>query len=206
MTEEVLKPEMFWIDLETTGLDAQTEVPLEIGVILTDRYLNTVDSWKAIIWEDTGLYIKAARDCVDFVKDMHTKNGLWADIDDPHTHVLERKTIDEVLCDWLELSGVEPRTFSMAGSSIGSLDRPFVQEHFPKLNEFLHYRNIDISSIKELCRIWRPDLLEAYEKQAPSEAKWHRVLEDAQGSIDEYKFYIQSGFIQIPTSDFLKVQ
>lgn len=206
MPETVIKPEMFWIDLETTGLDAQTDVPLEIGVVLTDKYLNVVDTWQCLVWEENEKFLMAKANCIPFVKDMHVTNGLWVDLDDPHRHKLERGTIDGVLIDWLSGSGIEPGTLPMAGSSIGSLDRPFVQEHFPALNEFLHYRNIDISSVKELCRLWRPDILEAFQKEQPSEAKWHRVLEDCAGSIEEYKFYIQSGFIEIPTAEFLKIK
>ncbi len=201
-----IKPEMFWIDLETTGLDADRDRPLEIGAVLTDRYLRYVDTFHALIWEDVASYQESVTHAVDFVKDMHTKNGLFKDLDDPHTHKLTRLEVDRAILQWLHAHGVEKETLPMAGSSIGSLDRPFVLKHFTMLNSFLHYRNIDISSIKELCRMWRPDLLDALHDEQPSDAKWHRVLEDCEGSISEYKFYIQTGFIQIPTEEFVKIR
>lgn len=197
------KPEMFWIDLETTGLDSRTDVPLEIGIVLTDRYLEVVDYWQAVIMEnDFDL-----DSMPDIVKIMHQRSGLLEDIavkDFP----LSRDRADKSIIQWLtERHGIEKSTLPMAGSSIGSLDRPFVQQHFPRLNEFLHYRNIDISSIKELARIWRPDLIEGWDQESGGkEAATHRVIDDCRNSIAEYKFYIQAGFINIPTSDYVKIK
>lgn len=196
------KPEMFWIDLETTGLDARSDVPLEIGIILTDRYLEVVDYYSSVIMEnDFDL-----DSMPDIVKVMHQRSGLLEDIA-RGDFFLSRERADKNIVHWLtEDHGIEKGTLPMAGSSIGSLDRPFTQQHFPRLNAFLHYRNIDISSVKELARIWSPELVDLWDEvSGGKEAATHRVIDDARNSIEEYKFYIKQQFINIPTKDYVKI-
>ena len=99
--------------------------------------------------------------------------------------------------DWLIEIGVPPQSLPMAGSSIGSLDRPFALTHFPNLNGFLHYRNVDISSIKEICRRRNPELYENMMRdwEANGSEPQHRVLEDCYSSYDEYQMYLREFLI-----------
>ena len=186
--------EMFWIDLETTGLDANWDVPLEMAVVLTDKHGNTIDSWDTLVWDDgERQYQDAWNEMPDIVKAMHQQSGLTAALNDPHGDApLSRQEVDRMVVNWLARHGVEPFTLPMSGSSVGSLDRPFVIQHFPSLNKFLHYRNIDISSTKEIVRMHRPALLEDAEAELGTKAdSFHRALQDTLASIKEYQFYLR---------------
>ena len=183
-----------WIDLETTGLDARTEVPLEIGLKLTDEWGEGGPSKSWLIHEQNDHYktrIVAAKKH-DVVGPMHEKSGLWTDL----TYMQSmRETIDEFAYRWLVGEGVQPGTLPLCGNSVGSLDRPFLLVHFPVLNEFLHYRNIDISSFKEVCRRVNPELFSNLRDIADNkESATHRPLEDIDASITEYQAYVENFF------------
>lgn len=185
------KPEMLWIDLETTGLRADEEVPLELGLMLTDKWGAEIASWKTLIWEASYVDYKANAD--DFVLNMHTENGLWDDL--ANFSVRTRRSAAEEAVKWLVANGVEKFTLPMCGSSIGSLDRPFAIKHLPELHEFFHYRNIDISSVRELCRLHNPMLLKRIEADIKdSYLEKHRVLEDIQDSIVLYRALYENFF------------
>lgn len=178
------KPEMLWIDLETTGLRADEQVPLELGLMVTDKWGAEIASWKTLIWEASFVDNKVAAN--DFVLNMHTENGLWDDLN--KFSVRTRRSAAESAVAWLESVGVEKFTLPMCGSSIGSLDRPFTIEHLPELHEFFHYRNIDVSTVRELCKMHNPTLMERIvESIKDSYAEKHRVLEDIQDSITLYR-------------------
>jgi oligoribonuclease len=186
------KVEMVWLDMETTGLDALQDVPLEVGIILTDRWGNIVKDGKVkyLVWEDAPAFSEAVHRgrSTEVVNDMHVKSGLWDDLEN-ETH-MTRRTVDQMLISFLKNHGVEKGTMPMCGSSVGSLDRPFVIRHFPRLNKFLHYRNIDISTVKELCKLLNPEI---YEQIKPfigtKEDALHRVMDDCLASIHEYNVY-----------------
>jgi oligoribonuclease (3'-5' exoribonuclease) len=184
--------EMLWIDMETTGLYADMDVPLEIGIVLTDKFGNVFGKVSKLVWE-TGRDFRAAvvhAEENEYVDNMHTQSGLWDDL--LKNQSWDRRFIDDFMVGWLMSCGVQPHAMPMSGSSIGSLDRPFAQRHFPKLNEFLSYRNVDISSIKELCRLHRPELFETMEKELGTKADaTHRVIGDCFASINEYLFYLK---------------
>lgn len=178
------KPEMLWIDLETTGLRADEEVPLELGLTVTDKWGAHVGEWKTLIWEPD--FNEYAKNAVSFVQEMHTNNGLWDDLQ--NFNVRTRRSAEKDAIEWLTSMGIEKFTLPMCGSSIGSLDRPFAIEHLPKLHEFFHYRNIDISTVRELCRLHNPVLLTRIEEQlSENYLEKHRVLEDIQDSILIYR-------------------
>jgi oligoribonuclease len=128
---------------------------------------------------------------IDFVRDMHRTSGLTDDLLREQLGAV-RHMIDYKSIEFLDYCGIDAGTAPLCGNSIGSLDRPFVIQHFPKLNKFLHYRNIDMSSDKELLRMHRPDL---YEELKPiigtKENATHRALDDARASIAEYKVYLE---------------
>jgi oligoribonuclease (3'-5' exoribonuclease) len=181
---------MVWIDMETTGLSAQDDVPLELGLAISDEWGKIYASIKWLVWEDAKDFqmgIKRGRDW-SFVNDMHTKSGLWRDLEGFETDV--RAAVDADAVRWLKENGVEKDQLPLAGSSIGSLDRPFCLIHFPELNEFLSYRNIDISTIKELCKRNNPELYQNLEPLIGTKADaTHRVLDDIDASIREYQVY-----------------
>ena len=192
---------LFWMDLETTGLEANADVPLEIAWGLTDEWGNNLDSATGLVFEHTTKYgIRIARaKSHKFVGPMHTKSGLWDDIDkcalrqDFLDH--SRHMLDDLIVKWLVAHDVEPQSMPLCGNSIGSLDRPFLLVHFPLLNEFLSYRNIDISSFKETCRRVNPELFDRLRPVAETkDAASHRALDDLKASIVEYQAYLDNFF------------
>jgi oligoribonuclease len=172
-----------WIDLETNGLRADTHVPLELGLMLTDKWGAEIASWKTLIWDP---FYPDFSTWDPFVRDMHIENGLRSDLLQFQSMTREQAARESVA--WLKDQGVEPFTLPMCGSSIGSLDRPFCIEHLPKLHEFFHYRNIDVSTLRELCKILNAPLMEKItEDIADKYQEKHRVLEDIQDSITLYR-------------------
>lgn len=193
------KVEMCWVDMETTGLDAYDCVPLELGFTLTDKMGNVVDTWESLIWDKTPDFQRAVTAGMkdSFVGPLHEKSGLWKDLQDPDgPRRMTRSEAQRAVTNWLKTHGVGKDLMPLSGSSIGSLDRPFLQQHFMLLNDYLSYRNIDVSTIKELARLHRPALVTEAEKH-----KWqkgeasHRVLGDIEASIREYLFYVNEGFL-----------
>lgn len=193
-----ITPTLLWIDIETTGLDSRDEVPLELGLALTDNYGNIFAETSWLIHDDTALYkerIGRAKEH-DIVGPMHAKSGLWIDLDNRETRPRGYSSLlaaDQDAAHWLKENGGEG--LPLAGSSIGSLDRPFVIEHFPDLNSVIHYRNIDIGVLKELCRRLNPTLfaaLTASWEDSGAKRETHRVTEDIWDSINEYLGYVDS--------------
>jgi oligoribonuclease len=190
-----------WIDLETTGLSAENDVILEIGLIVTDKFGKELASFARTIcepnnrhWVDRVFEVENAQnndfpDC--YVRDMHRKSGLWRDInEDPDVVTLARAEHDAI--GFLIDNGVQYQEVPLFGSSIGSLDRPFVLSHMPHLNDHTHYRNMDNSSIKILVNTHRPDLADMRDELLGSgSSSDHRVLGDCRFSIAEYQFYMK---------------
>lgn len=189
------------VDIETTGLDANADVPLELGIVLVDKMGYEVDSCKWLVWEEEDLHFQKAvqrgREN-SFVNQMHTDNGLWDDLETFACY--SRDGADSAAVRWLENKGVPTGkdAVGMTGNSTGSLDRPFSLVHFPKLNTYLGYRNIDISSVKELCKRLNPELWAAIEPLMGSkEDAAHRVIEDARACIKELGIYVDE-FLIVP--------
>lgn len=187
---------LIWIDLETTGLSAKKDMPLELGLAITDKWGDISAQHKWLVYEDTLAFKKAMGRgyAHPVVGSMHEKSGLWDDLVERQAFALTRSNLDGVADSWLGDHGVVKGKLAMAGSSIGSLDRPFVLEHFPLLNERFSYRNVDISSIKELCRRLNPRIFEKMPEVTgynPTKVS-HRVLGDIWDSIVEYKYYVDN--------------
>jgi len=167
-----------WMDLEMTGLDPGRHVIVEIATLITDDDL-------AVVAEGPDLVVHADSDQLDrmdsFVRAMHTGSGLLAAIESSPISMREagRQTLN-----FLRRHIREPRTVPLCGNSIGT-DRRFLAAQLPEVEAFLHYRSIDVSSIKELCRRWYPDVLAA----APPKAETHRALDDIRESIAELAYY-----------------
>ena len=178
------QPNLIWIDCEMTGLDLEKDVLVEIAVLVTDSELN-------IIGEGIDLVIKATQSQLDamgdFVRQMHTASGLITQI--PSGISIE--AAQEQILAYLQAAGCEAGKSPLAGNSV-SVDRNFIARDMRLLNEYLHYRTIDVSSIKELARRWYPKTYFA----APAKTGNHRALGDIRDSIAELAYYRQSVFIQ----------
>ncbi len=175
-------PHLVWIDCEMTGLSLENDALVEIAVLVTDSELN-------IIGEGVDLVIHATEGQLagmkDFVRNMHTTSGLINEIADG-------TTIEEAqaqILAYLQSAGVVAGKSPLAGNSV-SVDRNFIARDMKQLAEFLHYRTIDVSTIKELSRRWYPKAYFA----APAKTGNHRALGDIRDSIDELKYYRSTVF------------
>lgn len=187
------------VDMETTGLDANEEVPLEIGVALINVEGNVLASTEFMIHDDTSEYKEAieAAKRNEFVGPMHEASGLWEDLANRETldNLGSRQLVDQLLCDFLDDNDVMVGKVPMLGNSIGSLDRPFCIQHFPQFNQTLSYRNIDISTIKEICKAVNPSLFENLKPIIGDKADaTHRVMGDIDACIREYQAYRDNFF------------
>ena len=170
------------MDLEMTGLNPETDVIVEIATLVTDDELN-------IIAEGPNLVIfqpeEALASMGDFVTQMHTTSGLITEI----PNGISVQEAEARVIAYLESASTQPGKSPLAGNSV-SVDRSFIARDMPLLNDYLHYRTIDVSSIKELARRWFP---KAY-FGAPAKTGNHRALGDIQDSIAELAYYRQSVF------------
>src|ERR1700683_2254328 len=163
-----------WIDLEMTGLDPARHTIVEIACLITDDDL-------ALIEEGPDLVVAATpeqlADMDDVVRTMHTRSGLLVDIEASSLTLAEAGA--QTLA-FLQRHIPQPRTVPLAGNSIGT-DRRFLAQQLPEIEDYLHYRSVDVSTIKELCRRWRPEVYRA----APSKKGGHRALQDIRESVAE---------------------
>jgi oligoribonuclease len=176
-------PHLIWIDCEMTGLDLNTDVLVEIAVLVTDSELNVIGDGVDVVIQATQDQLDAMN---DFVKNMHTASGLITQIPSG----ISVSAAEEKILEYLQASGIEPGKSPLAGNSV-SVDRNFIARDMPKLNEYLHYRTIDVSSIKELARRWHPKTYFA----SPAKTGNHRALGDIQDSIAELAYYRTALFV-----------
>ncbi len=167
-----------WIDLEMTGLDPSRHTILEIAVLVTDDDL-------AIIEEGPDLIVHASPAELEqmdaTVLAMHTRSGLLKAVE---ASELTLQAAGDQTMAFLQRHIPEPRTVPLAGNSIGT-DRRFLATQLPAVEDFLHYRSVDVSTVKELCRRWYPDIFKA----APSKKGGHRALQDIRESVEELVYY-----------------
>ncbi|MDN6259648.1 MAG: oligoribonuclease [Corynebacterium sp.] len=172
-----------WADCEMTGLDPDRHVLVEIAVVVTDAELNALDEGIDIVIHATDEEL-AGMD--DFVTKMHGDSGLTEQIRQSPVSVADAEAqVVEYLKKYVPIAGAAP----LAGNSIAS-DRKFISRYMPDLDGFLHYRMIDVSSIKELARRWYP---RAYSNQ-PAKGMQHRALADIRESIRELDYYRRALF------------
>ena len=176
-------PNLIWIDCEMTGLDVINDALVEIAVLVTDSQLN-------ILGEGIDLVIKTEQSKLDamgdYVRKMHTDSGLIKEIENGVTMANAEEEIMTYLNKYAPEAGKSP----LAGNSVG-VDRLFINRDLPKVAQHLHYRTIDVSSIKELARRWYPKVYFA----APKKDGNHRALGDIQDSIEELEYYRANIFI-----------
>jgi oligoribonuclease len=166
------------MDLEMTGLDPARHVIVEIATLITDDSLSVVAEGPDLVI-NPGAAALGEMDKV--VRSMHTKSGLLTAIE-ASTVTLEEAGAATLA--FLRSAGIEPRTVPLCGNSIGT-DRRFLSVHLPEIEEFLHYRSVDVSTIKELARRWYPDALAG----APVKAGGHRAMDDIKESLVELQYY-----------------
>lgn len=179
-----------WIDCEMTGLDLAVDELVEIAVIVTDFELNALDpGFQIVIKPDDS----AVANMNDFVTNMHAASGLLEEI--PHGVSLAEAEF-EVL-EYIQRFAPEGKA-PLGGNTIGT-DRMFLAKYMPRVDRWLHYRNVDVSSVKELSRRWYP---RAY-FHAPAKDGGHRALADIRESIRELAYYREAVFVAAPgpTSD-----
>ncbi len=175
---------LVWIDLEMTGLEVERHVIVEIACIVTDSQLATVDDGiDIVVHPEPG----ALDQMDDFVRAMHTKSGLLVAMEESTTDLA---TAGAAALDYVRSHIPVERSAPVCGNSIG-VDRRFLDHYLPDLDHYLHYRSIDVSSIKELCRRWYP----AIYKQRPGKSETHRALEDILESIEEMRYYRDAMFV-----------
>jgi oligoribonuclease len=169
---------LVWMDLEMTGLDPSVHTIVEIATLVTDDDLRIVAEGPDLVVHQPPQALAAM---ADVVRAMHTGSGLLGEI--------ERSTLTLADAGAQTLAFIKehvaaPRTVPLAGNSIGT-DRRFLATWLPDIESWLHYRSVDVSTIKELCRRWYPTELAA----APVKSGNHRALDDIRESVAELRFY-----------------
>ena len=182
-----MRDELVWIDCEMTGLDLKSDRLIEIAALVTDSDLNVLgEGVDVVIHTDDA----ALDGMADVVMKMHTRSGL---IEEVRTSTVTLEEAEQMVLDYIRSHIGQAKTAPLAGNSIAT-DRGFIARDMPKLDEFLHYRMIDVSSIKELCRRWYPRI---YFGQ-PDKGLAHRALADIHESIRELKYYRGTAFVPAP--------
>jgi oligoribonuclease len=181
---------LVWIDCEMTGLDATTDVLVEIAVIVTDAELNVLDPGLDIVIATDPAKLEGMD---DVVREMHTASGLLTAITEATTTV---EQAEEQVLDYIKRWVPDRRKAPLCGNSIAT-DRTFITRYMPTLDDHLHYRMIDVSSVKELARRWYP---KAY-YNAPVKGGGHRALADIIESVTELRYYRAAILVPPPGPD-----
>jgi len=182
---------LVWIDCEMTGLDLSSDALVEIACIVTDGELNAVDDGIDVLIKPPA---QALDDMTEVVREMHTSSGL---LDELNGGITLAEAQDLVLA-YVRQHVPESRKVPLCGNSIAT-DRTFLARDMPELDAFLHYRMVDVSSIKELARRWYPRAYFA----SPEKHGGHRALADIRESIRELRYYREAVFVPLPGPDTL---
>jgi oligoribonuclease len=177
---------LVWIDCEMTGLDLAVDELVEVAVVITDFELVPVDpGFRVVIRADQAVLDRMN----DIVRTMHTTSGLLDEIPGGVTLADAEYQINEYILRFVP----DAQTAPLAGNTIGT-DRAFLAKYMPRVDAHLHYRSVDVSSIKELARRWFPRVY----FQAPAKAGGHRALADILESIRELDYYRRALFVAAP--------
>lgn len=174
-----------WMDLEMTGLDPARHVIVEVATLVTDDELNVVAEGPDLVVHQPP---EALAEMDDVVRTMHTRSGLLPKIE---ASKVSLAAAGDATLSFLQDHCGEPRSVPLCGNSIGT-DRRFLAVHLPAVEEYLHYRSIDVSTIKELCRRWYPTVL----RRAPRKVGTHRALDDIRESVSELAYYRREIFLR----------
>jgi len=178
-----------WIDCEMTGLDLRTDALIEVAALVTDSELTVLGEGIDVVIRPPD---EAVERMVDVVRTMHTTSGLLAELE----HGLTLAEAEETVLGYIRQWAPEARRAPLAGNSVAT-DRGFLARDMPALEDHLHYRIVDVSSIKELARRWYPRVYFA----SPVKRGGHRALADIRESIEELKYYREMLFVPQPGPD-----
>ena len=185
---------LVWIDCEMTGLDLSIDELVEVAVVITDFDLTPIDDGFTIVirpdqsaWDNMG----------DFVRNMHTESGLITEVPNGVSLAVAEFAVLEYILRFVPAGQTAP----IAGNTIGT-DRAFLAKYMPRVDSHLHYRSIDVSSIKELARRWFPRVY----VHAPGKNGGHRALADILESIRELQYYRRALFVPEPGPTSEEVQ
>lgn len=180
---------LVWIDCEMTGLDLAGDALIEVAALVTDSELN-------VLGDGVDVIIKPSQQALDqmndFVRSMHEHSGLLAELEGGTTMADAERQVMAYLTEFVPEPGKAP----LAGNTIGT-DRAFLARDMPTLESYVHYRNVDVSSIKELARRWYPRVY----YQSPAKSGNHRALADIRESIEELRYYREALFVPQPGPD-----
>ena len=185
MSEQLL----VWIDCEMTGLDLEHDALIEVAALVTDAELQVLGDGVDVVIKPTQ---QALDQMNDFVREMHVTSGLLEELAGGETMA----AAEQQVLDYLKKYVPEPGKAPLAGNTIGT-DRAFLARDMPQLESYVHYRNVDVSSIKELARRWYPRIY----YQSPEKSGNHRALADIQESIEELRYYREALFVAPPGPD-----
>jgi oligoribonuclease len=178
---------LVWIDCEMTGLDLQRDALIEIACLVTDGELNVLGAGVDVVIHADEPSLAGMP---EVVREMHARSGLTAEVRSSTVTVPEA---ERLVLDYVRTHVPEPRTVPLAGNSIAT-DRAFLARDMPTLDAHLHYRMVDVSSVKELCRRWYPRVFLA----KPEKGLAHRALADILESIRELDYYRRTLFVPAP--------
>lgn len=167
---------LVWVDMEMSGLDPDKDVILEVALVVTDKDLNLVQEGPVLVVHQPDSVLDAMD---SWNKGTHGKSGL---IDKVKASPLSEADVEAGMIEFMK-QHVGERKSPMCGNSICQ-DRRFMARHMPRLEAYFHYRNLDVSTLKELAARWRPELKDGFKK-----ANSHTALADIQESIDELRYY-----------------
>jgi oligoribonuclease len=188
-TQEHANQRLVWIDLEMTGLSVENDEIVEIAAIVTDAELTELDAGISLVIKPSQ---EALNSMDDFVTGMHKDSGLMAELDSGIT----LEAAQTQVLEYIKSHVPEPNKGHLAGSSV-YVDRGFLAKYMPDIDQYLHYRLIDVSSIKELARRWYP---KAY-FNSPEKTGNHRALADTRESIAELRYYRDAVMVELPGPD-----
>lgn len=177
---------LVWIDCEMTGLDLKADALVEVAVLVTDSELNVLGDGVQVVIKPSA---QALAQMGDFVREMHEKSGLLPLLESG----MEMAEAEAQVLAYVREHVPEARKAPLAGNTIGT-DRAFLARDMPELEAHVHYRNVDVSSIKELAHRWLP---RAY-YNTPAKNGNHRALADIQESIEELRYYREAVFVAPP--------
>jgi oligoribonuclease len=177
---------LVWMDLEMTGLDPTRHTILELATLLTDDDLELVAEGPDLVVHASKAQLHAMD---DVVRTMHTRSGLLGEVESSSLSLGEAGEQTLAFLRQYVPEGAVP----LAGNSIGT-DRRFLAAHLPEIDRWLHYRSVDVSTVKELCRRWYPEALAG----APPKKGGHRALDDIRESVAELAYYRRTVFVAAP--------
>jgi oligoribonuclease len=188
-TDRSLNDRIVWIDCEMTGLSLERDALIEVAALVTDFELNQLGDGVDLVIKPSD---EALAQMEDFVRGMHTTSGLLEELADGTTMAEAQELVLSYVRQWVP----EARKAPLGGNTVAT-DRGFLARDMPELEAHLHYRIIDVSSIKELSRRWYPKVY----FNSPKKSGGHRALADIRESIAELRYYREAVFVPPPGPD-----